>query len=195
MATSPYRYIVGAGDIYLAPVGESFPDVDSTPSGNWEKLGSQGVYDYSADGITITHSQTLNQFRGLGSTGPQKVSRSEEEFTVEGELRDMQLEEYAKIINDVSVSTGSTGGGSDTKEINLRQGLDVSEFAMLIRFDSPYGSGKAAQYQIPRVYQAAEPAPVLSKDGEAMLAFNFTALEDENQATADERFGQLIVES
>lgn len=189
----PYSMVVGGADIYLAPVGESYPDVDAAPSGNWELLGSSGKKDYSEDGITINHEQTLNQFRSLGSTGPRKVSRSEENLTVTGVLEDLTLEQYAKILNDVSVSTGTTSGsGADTKEITTRQGVDVSVFALLIRIPNAYGNGWLAQAEIPRVYQSDNPSPVYSKDEKAGLSFTFTALEDENAATDAERFGKII---
>jgi hypothetical protein len=185
--------VVGGADIYLAPVGESYPDVDVDPSGNWELLGSSGKKDYSEDGITVNHEQTLNQFRSLGSTGPRKVSRSEENLTVTGVLEDLTLEQYAKVLNDVSVSTGTTSGsGADTKEINTRQGVDVSVFALLIRIPNAYGNGWLAQVEIPRVYQSDNPSPVYSKDEKAGLSFTFTALEDENAATDAERFGKII---
>lgn len=188
----PYSMVVGGADIYLAPVGEDYPDVDEDPSGNWELLGSSGKKDYSEDGITVNHEQTLNQFRSLGSTGPRKVSRSEENLTVSGVLEDLTLEEYAKVLNDVSVSTGSAASGADTKEINIRQGTDVSVFALLIRIPNAYGNGWLAQVEIPRVYQSENPSPTFSKDEKAGLSFTFTALEDEDAATDDERFGKII---
>jgi hypothetical protein len=185
--------VVGGAEVWLAPVGESYPDVDNSPSGNWAKLGSSGKKDYSEDGITINHEQTLNQFRSLGSTGPRKVSRSEENLTVTGVLEDLTLEQYAKILNDVSVSSGTTSGsGADIKEITTRQGLDVSLFALLIRIPNAYGDSWQAQVQIPRVYQSDNPSPVFSKDEKAGLAFTFTALEDENASTDAERFGKIV---
>jgi hypothetical protein len=120
------------------------------------------------------------------------VRRAEEELTVEGSLQDMTLGEFKKLLNDVSVSTGTTSGSTDYNEIDLRQGRDVSEFALLVRTESPEDATKNRQYQIPRVYQAENPAPAYTKDGVAMGSFSFTALEDENAATESERFGQII---
>lgn len=188
----PAKWIVAPAEIWLAPVGETFPEVDVAPSGNWAKLGSAGSKDYSEDGITITHNQSLNQFFGLGSTGPQKVSRDQEQLTIEGTLQDATLDEFSKIMNDVTVSAGTTGGGTTTEEINIRQGLSVSEFAMLVRTTSPKDATKTRQYQIPRVYQSGEPSPAYTKDGTAGASFKFTALEDENAATDAEKFGQIV---
>jgi hypothetical protein len=187
--------IVAPGEIWLAPVGESFPDVDVTPSGNWALLGQSGMYSLNEDGVTVSHEQTLNQFRSLGATGPLKVNRSEENLTIGGTLEDLSLEEYAKVMNDVSVTTGSTSGGADTAEIPIRQGKSVATFALLFRIDSAYGDGWDGQFEVPRVYQSENPSPAFTKDGKAGLAFMFTALEDTNAASDDERFGRLIMQT
>jgi hypothetical protein len=191
----PYEMITTPGELWLAPVGESFPDVDSAPSGNWAKLGQSGMYSLNEDGVTVTHEQTLNQFRSLGATGPLKVNRSEENLTIGGILEDLSLEEYAKVLNDVSVSSGTTGSGADQKEIPLRQGKSVAVFAALLRIPSAYGDGWDGQYEIPRVYQSENPAPAFTKDGKAGLQFMFTALEDTNAATEQERFGKLNMQT
>jgi hypothetical protein len=193
--SQPYHYIIAPATIYLAPVGESFPDVDTTPGGNWAKLGTGGDLDLSEDGVTVTSTQSLNQFFGLGSTAPRKVKRAQEGLTIEGSLQDMTLEEFTKLLDEKSVSTGTTSGGTSTKEINLQQGRAVNEYALLIRTDSPYGDGKTRQYQIPRVYQASDVAPAYTKDGVAMGSFNFTALRDEDASTEEEVFGQIVDES
>lgn len=188
----PYEMIVAPGEIWLAPVGEGFPDVDAAPSGNWALLGQSGMYSLNEDGIAVSHEQTLTQHRSLGATGPLKATRSEENLTIGGTLEDLTLEEYAKVLNDVSVTTGTTGSGADTKEITIRQGRSVSTFALLFRFPSAYGDGWDAQLEIPRVYQSENPAPEFTKDGKAGLAFMFTALEDTDAATDAERFGRII---
>lgn len=191
----PYEMITAPGEIWLAPVGESFPDVDSAPAGNWAKLGQNGMYSLSEDGITVSHEQTLNQHRALGSTGALKVTRSEENLTIGGTLEDLSLEEYAKAINDVSVTTGTTTGGADTKEITLRQGKSVATFAMLFRIASGYGDGWDGQFEVPRVYQSESPSPGFTKDGKAGLSVVFSALEDTDAATHAERFGRLIMQT
>lgn len=192
----PYEMLVTPGEIWLAAYGSGFPDVDVTPSSPWALLGQSGDENLSEDGITITHEQTLNQFRALGVTGPLKVSRSEENLMIAGILEDLSLEEYTKVLHNVSVATGTTDGGADYKEIDLRLGLDVAVFAFLLRLPvSAYGDGFASQYQVPRVYQSENPTPVFSKDGKAGLAFQFTALEDTDAATEAERFGQLIMQT
>lgn len=191
----PYEMITAPGEIWLAPVGESFPDVDAAPSGNWAKLGQSGMYSLNEDGVTVTHEQTLNRHSSLGATGALKVTRSEENLTIGATLEDLSLEEYKKVLNDVSVTTGSTGSGADTKEITLRQGKDVATFAFLLRIPSAYGDGWDGQFEIPRVYQSESPSPAFTKDGKAGLAVMFSALEDTDAATDAERFGRLIMQT
>lgn len=191
----PYEMITAPGEIWLAPVGESFPDVDEAPGGNWEKLGQNGMYSLNEDGITVSHEQTLETHSSLGSTGALKVTRSEESLTVSATLEDLSLEEYAKVLNDVSVSEGSTGGGADTKEIPLRQGKSVSTFALLFRIPSAYGDDWDGQFEIPRCYQSESPSPAFTKDGKAGLAVEFSALEDTDAAADDERFGRLVMQT
>ena len=188
--------ISGAG-IYLAPISETYPEIQATPGGNWALLGSGGDVNLGEDGITVSHEQTLNQKRTLGSTGPVKVSRSEENLMIAGVLEDLSLEEYAKILNDVTVTDvaadADTGG---YRHIPMRQGHDVSTFALLIRGTnaSPYGESYNLQYEVPVVYQSANPAPVFQKEDSANLEFEFTALEDENAATDAERFGRVVAQ-
>lgn len=191
----PYEIIMAPFEVWLAPVGEAFPDVDETPGGNWELLGTNGVKNYSEDGVTVTHEQTLEPHRTLGTTGPVKVKRTEENLMVEFVLEDLSMEQYAKVLNDVVVTdTPAAAGTPGHRDITLRQGGDVSTFAALVRGPSPYADGYNAQYQIPRVFQAGNPAPVFTKGEAAGLQVQLTALEDPNAATDEERFGKLVAQ-
>jgi hypothetical protein len=194
--SKPYEIIMSPFEIWLAPVGESFPDPDTTPSGNWAKLGTNGKRNQGEDGITVTHNQTVDEHRNVGATGPIKAKRSEESLTIEMVLEDLTMAEYAKVLNDATVTTVSPGASQiGTKEIQLRQGNDVSTFALLCRGASPYGDGWNMQYQVPVVYQAENPAPNFTKSGAAGLACSFAALEDPDAATDSERFGKVIAQN
>lgn len=189
--------VISGAKVYLAPIGETYPEIQATPAGNWELLGSGGDVNLGDDGITVSHEQTLNPKRTLGSTGPVKVTRSEENLMISGVLEDLSLEEYAKILNDVTVTDvvadADTGG---YRHIPMRQGNTVATFALLIRGEnaSPYGESYNFQYEIPVVYQSGNPAPVFQKADSASLSFEFTALEDTNAATAAERFGRVVAQ-
>ena len=194
--SKPYEMIVSPFEVWLAPVGEVFPDVDVDPVANWEKLGTNGKRNQSEDGITVTHEQTLVEHRTVASTGPVKVGRTEENLSIEMTLEDLSLEQYAKVMNNVTVTTVAPGTSIiGTKEFNLRQGVDVSTFALLCRGKSPYGDGWNMQYEVPVAYQADNPAPVFKKGDPAGLKLTFKALEDPDAATDAERFGKVIAQN
>jgi len=187
----PYEIIVSPAEIYLAPVSEAFPELDDAPAGNWVLLGKTGKINYAEDGVTVSHEQTLSEIRTLGTTGPLKVVRTEESLTISVILQDLSAENYAKVLNGVTltdVAAAATTPGH--RDITLRQGPDVTTFALLCRGKSPYGDNWAAQYEVPIVYQSANPAPVYHKGDAAGLAVTFNALEDLT-APAAERFGKL----
>lgn len=195
MASEPYEIIVSPFEVYLAPTGEAFPDVDEAPAGNWQLFGTNGNQDYNESGITITHEQTVVQHRFLGSTGPRKATRTSEGLMLAFTLHDFSPEFYAKVLNDNTVTTTNAGSGTPgTKKFNLYQNRDLTLHALLARGDSPEGAGWSMQYEVPVVFRDGSPAPVFSKGEPAGLAFQFTALEDPNAATVAERFGRVTVQ-
>lgn len=195
MASAPFEIIVSPFEVYLAPTGESFPDVDETPAGNWELFGTNGNQDYNESGITVTHEQTIVQHRFLGSTGPRKATRTSEGLMLAFTLHDMSPEFYAKVMNDNTVSTTAAGSGTPGyKEFDIYMDRDVTLHALLARGDSPEGAGWNMQYEVPVVFRDGSPSPVFNKSEPAGLAFEFTALEDPNAATTADRFGRLIVQ-
>jgi len=191
----PYEIIVSPFQIYLAPVGEPFSLLDDVPAGNWQLLGTSGKKNYAEDGVTVTHEQTINQIRTLGTTGPIKAVRPEENMTIELILMDCSLEHYSTLLNDPTVNDIAAGAGTPGyREMTLRQGPNVVTFSLLCKGVSPYADGWYMQYQIPVVYQGGNPAPVFTKGAAAGLACNFMALEDPNAGTEAERFGKLIAQ-
>lgn len=194
--SAPFEIISAPFTLYWAPVGESFPAIDATPAGNWVKVGTSGDRDYADEGVTVAHEQSIEKFRGAGSTGPRKVSRTEEDLMVRLTLWDISLEQYRLALNNVAVVATAAGSGTGGfKTITPYQGLDVALMALLVRGDfSAYGAGWKSQYEIPVCYQSGSPEPVFGKGAPAGLALEFTALEDPNAATAAERFGRLKVQ-
>jgi hypothetical protein len=57
MSETPYEVIAGPLEVWVAPVGETFPDVNDAPTGNWTKVGTSGVRSISEDGVTVSHPQ------------------------------------------------------------------------------------------------------------------------------------------
>lgn len=186
--SAPYEVICNPLTVYLAPVGTAFPATNAAPSGSWFKLGTSGTKNYDEKGVTVTHSQTVATWTPAGGTGARKAYRTAESLAIDFELVDLTAEQYAEILNGATVTTAA--GPPATKSFNLQQGLSVALFALLARGVSPINDSLPAQYQVPIVYQAANPAPVYSKGAPAGLACQFVSLED---ATAG--FGTLVLQT
>ncbi len=193
MAMDPREIVVGPLLIYVAAAVEAEDDVDGTPAGNWSQLGTSGTSNYGEAGIVISHPQTLRYTRAVGNTGPLKVNRQLEDLTLTLALMDMTLAEVTKVLNNTTVSTDTT---PNIDYLGLRRGPDVTVLSMIAKGTGFSPSGDfPIQYYFPRVVQSGEPAPTFSKDGEAMLEVEFTALEHASAATAEERFGRLVVQT
>lgn len=193
---APYEILGAPFELWVAPVGTVFPTVDAAPSGSWTKVGTSGDLNYAEAGVTVEHKQSLTPFRALGSTGPRKVFRANEDLTIKLELADLSPAQYATIMNGNAVTTVSAGVGvAGTKKLGLSQGTTVTQHALLLRGPSPAMENGTAQYEVPVAVQSGNPAPVFKKDAPAALAIEFMALEDPNAASPDERFGRFIAET
>lgn len=189
MGQVPYEIVAGPIEVYIAPVGESFPSIGTEPpGGNWTLIGTLGTQEYGEEGVSIAHEETVEDFRGLGSTGPLKSFRTEEEYTVSFMLNDLTLEEYVRALNFGTVTTDT-----DDKTIDIYQDTEVTYRALLVRSNgiNPYGAAYNIQYQIPRVREDSSPEVVFQKGTPAGLALSFRAMEDTSAATVGARFGVL----
>lgn len=194
----PFEIVAQPFTLWVAAVSSAFPTVDEDPGVGWTKIGTSGDLNYTEDGVTITHSQSVELFRALGSTGPRKAFRTEEEMRISLSVADVTLEQYAQAMNNNTVTTDPPGvGTAGTKKLGLTRGLAVSQRALLVRgaAASPYGEGWIAQYEVPVVIQASEPEVVFVKGEPAALALEFVALEDPDAVSDDERFGRLITQN
>lgn len=192
----PYQIVAGPFEVYVAPVGETFPSIDtSPPSGNWTLLGTNGAEEYNEDGVTVAHEETIEDFRMLGATGAVKSNRSSESLAVRLTLHDLTLEQYAAALNFNSVTTTAAGAGTQGfREIPMYRGFTVAQRAILVRGvgQSPYGDSYNMDFQIPRARVASSPEVVFQKGQPAGLALEFMALIDLNAASDAERFGKII---
>jgi len=190
-----FEIIAAPFTLWLAPVATAFPLLSAAPGAGWTKVGTSGDRNYSDDGVTVAHSQTLETARPAGATGAVKAWRTEEELVISLTLWDMTLEQYAAALNGNAVATTAAGTGTiGTKTIGLSQGREVTAYALLARGPSAYDDGFLSQYQVPRCYQSGNPQPVFSTAGPAGLELEFTALEDLAAAVAEERFGKHVVQ-
>jgi hypothetical protein len=145
--------ISGPLSLYWAPVGESFPDVDATPAGNWTLVGTSGPNNYHEDGVVIRADKTFEQFRGLGNTYPLKNFITETDMMVEVTLVDFSLAQLRLAFNNNTV--GTDAGPPAIKTLNLDVGTTPTEMALLIRGTgkSPEFEGSNLQFEINRVVE------------------------------------------
>lgn len=192
----PYEIIAAPFTLWWAPTGTAFPLIDAAPAVAWIKVGTSGDRSESEEGVTVAHGQEFNQVRTAGATGPVKAFRTEESLVVSLTLLDITLEQYRLSLNGNAVATTAAGvGTAGFRALNLYKGVDVAAMALLVRGEvSGYGDGWRSQYEIPVCFQSGSPEPVFTKGEPAGLALEFTALEDPAAATADARFGRMIMQ-
>lgn len=199
--SAPYEIVAQPFTLWVAPTGTTFPALEESPTGSWTKVGSSGDLNYSEDGVVVSHPQSVEVFRALGSTGPRKAFRTEEELRISLSLADLTLEQYALAMNYNTVTTVAAGvGTAGYKKIGLSRGLDVLQRALLVRgAGSPYGTGTAAdwyvQFQVPIAVQVGEPEINFTKGEAAMIALEFMALEDPDATDEEQRFGLLLAQN
>lgn len=194
---TPFEIISGALTAWVAPVGETMPDIDTPPAGNWAKLGTNGPRNISEDGVTISHPQSIETIRALGSTGPVKFLRTEEDMIVSFTIWDLTLEQYKHVLNLGTVtSVAAASGTPGYRHLPILRGASPSQRALLLRIASPYGDDPwNMQYEVPIVIHTGEPEVVFKKDEPAGLLCEFTAQEDPNATAANLRFGRIVAQT
>lgn len=185
---TPFEVIQGPMTLYVAPVGEAFPDVDAAPAGNWDTVGTSGARNYKEDGVTVTLSQTLGHFRGLGSTMIIKSIRTEEDVMVSVVIADMSLEQVSLALNSNTVTaTAAASGVPGNKAIQLERGADVAQMAVLARGASPYFASGFAQFELLKAVVEGEPEMVWTKSGDPVgVELTFRCQADTTQADGEQ---------
>lgn len=192
----PYEIITSPFSAWVAPSGTAFPLLGAAPAAGWTLLGTNDTRSQDEDGVTLTHEQTVNEIRAAGSTGPLKAARTEEGLVIAFNLMDLTLEAYSYALNGNEVTETAPGAGTaGTVEIGLSRGFLVREFALMLRGPSAYDEALLAQYEVPRAYESASPAPQFTKGTAALLGLEFRALEDLDATVEEERFGRLIMQN
>jgi len=186
--SAPFEIIAAPFTLWLAPVGTAFPELAADPAADWVKVGTSGDLNYTEEGVKVQHSQSVEVWRALGSTGPRKAFRSNEDLKVSLTLADLSLEQYAIALNHNTVTEDA-----GQRSIGLSRGLIVAQRALLVRGVSPYEDG-VAQFEVPVAVQTGSPEVVGRKNEPASLALEWTALEDPDATSDDERFGRLVAE-
>ena len=156
----------------------------------WRNFGYQDSCSISTSGVTITHSQTTNPVFCVGSPGPSKYVRTQEEYKVSFDLQDLSPETYAEVMES-TVQRSATGAKVGTRSLRLHRSTVMRQYALLARGTgmSPYLPDEGnVQWYIPYVVQTGNPAPNFQKETPAMLAVEFSAVEDRTRG-ASARFG------
>lgn len=189
----PYEIIAAPFDVWFAPVGTAFPDIDDdTPASPWARVGSDGNLNYFDEGVKVSHKQVMAKFRSLGDVGSRKIFRTEEDLMIGLKLADLTLEQYAHALNSNSVTTTAAGAGTaGFKTIGLSRGASVATVALLVRGPSPYMDGGYLQFEVPRAAQSGDPETILKNGDPAGLALQWDALVDPDAASDDVRFGRI----
>ncbi len=110
-------------------------------------------------------------------------------------LWDLTLEQYQFALNGIEpVATAAGAGTAGFKKVGLSRGVEITEYAALLRGTSPYADGMNAQYEVPRCYNSGSPKTIFAKGKPAGLELEFNALENLAAATEAERFGRLVAQ-
>lgn len=173
----PYEIVCAPYTVYQAPVGTAMPALNASPAAPWVVWGTSGNLNYTEDGVTVNHGQTVNTFTPAGGTMPRKAWRTEEMLTVTFTLADMSPTQYAMAMDNATLATvTATASGADL-HFELYRGVNVKQAATLIRGISPANEALTAQYELPNTYQSGSPSPTFSKQNPAEMAIEITAFQ------------------
>lgn len=147
--------VVGPANVYVAPLGTEFPDIDEAPDTGWVLVGTGGDLNYGEEGVTLRKNVTSNRIRTLGSTLTRKVAISEMDFQVEYPVVDLSAEEMALAYGtdpDDITDTAAGAGVAGTKSFALSTDPVPLERAVLVRVGQSASMGRAGNtdWQIAR---------------------------------------------
>lgn len=184
---APFEIIAAPAKVWVAPVGTAFPAIDVVPGVDWTLLGKAGDKNISEDGVTISHPQSVEIFRALGSMGPRKIVRTEEDLMVSFTLLDLTLEMYRRLLNGNPITqVAAAAGVAGSKKLSMMRGRIVNRFALLAEGPSPYGENWNLRFKVPIMVDIGEPEIVFQKGEPAGLLFDLQAIEHETDG-----FGEI----
>lgn len=163
-----------------AVVAEPTDLAAAVPAG-WTKLGARGSDGYDEDGVTFSHEESLEFFRGLGRTGRLKGWRTEEDPTVSVTVYDLTPDALAFAHGTTKTTVVGAVGTSAGQKVSLKKGHALKQHSLLLRSDtgSPLGDAYKTQLWIPRASVESVDEITFKKGEPAGLAFTFALLEDE----------------
>jgi len=184
----PYEILTGVGDLYIAPVGTTFPLIDATPAVAWRALG------YTQEGVTVKKSSKIEKVTVDQETGAVKAARADEGLTIETQLAELTLENLADYLGNTVTDTPAASGVAGIRSVGLYSGGFVKTFALLFRGTSAYGN-YPSQYQVPMCYFDDDTEMKHEKGGKnATIKAAFEALVDPDATVEAEKFGKLVMQ-
>lgn len=141
----PFNQLVGRQLVYIAPYGETEPNINVEPGGNWTRLGpTDGDQVAENAGDLTLHYDDDHQ-------GPVKSHLPQEDMVLRFRLVNMKLEQFARVTSNVSRIISTTMNSVNVKRLPLKRGKTPTEYALLFKgeADSPEGN-LPGQYYVPR---------------------------------------------
>lgn len=181
--------------MWLADADTAHPDIDTLNASlgtDWTEFGNS----YWADGgITVTATVETIKERIDSSLYVQKAFNGNADISVAGTVKDFSLETLAHFFNGNAV-TDKPAGTDDAgyREIDLEVSIAKAEYAVLVRFYTPYNSSGlsdaeyAAQLWLPRVVFESGLGAILSSSATAENAFLLSAMESDTLGIGKMRF-------
>lgn len=184
----PNEIIVGPAEVYVAPVGTTFPAVTAAPTGDWLLVGRAGSNNYTEDGVTIRNPKTTNPIRMLGSIFPRKFAITESQFEVEFNVADL---------SPAAMMLGYGGNPADVQMAGSQQRIEVPTssvplaFAVLVRVEgqSPLKDGGNMQWELSNCIQGGNGEGTFTKQDAFAQGHLWQAFED-----SDGNFVALVAE-
>ena len=181
----PFEIVAGPAKVYLAPIGEAFPDINEEPAGNWQDMGD------TEGGVSVEIGQDVTELSTDQVIAPIKVIRTGESVTITFALAEATLENLAKVLNDITVTDVAPGSGTaGYRKFELKRGPGpMAQHAMLIRGISPYGDWNL-QFAFMRVMMTGNPSWASVKDDKVVFETEWKALYDLSDGTVGEIVAQ-----
>jgi hypothetical protein len=178
--------IAGSAEVYIAPTGTAFPDVDLAVAAPWVLMGTNGSLNTTEDGIVIAAEVTTEDFTPLGDIQAVKTWLTGYDQRVRFTLADMTLEMLSHAYGGPPTTTGNvtttapSSGNMGYKSLSLTRSGIPTQVAMTIRMaQSPYGSAAPlTQFELYRVSQIAAVEITVQKGTPMQVAFEYRVYRD-----------------
>lgn len=170
--------VTGPLNVYWAPTGEVFPDIDTAPAGNWLAIGSHATPSrrYGEDGISILQDVETSDVRSLGSIHPECVLVTAANLRVTLMLKDLSLAQLRAAFNFNTVS--AVAGPPAHNSMSLDVGTNLTVVSILVRGDtkSPDELTFPLQFEFENCIEIATKDLNFNKEDAAGAALEFRIL-------------------